>query len=308
MLRRLGFLRFAYDWRAPDVPLFERQVVALKQAGVALHAWWFPFNAADPIGRQILDVCRRQEIRPQLWLRQLWPPFPPLSLTPRDLPEGFPLELGLKEPGRLSVEQRTVLQKAITRSRFRQLPPEVWPQSPQDQARRVEQEALRVGEIAVLAARQGMEVALYNHGGWFGTMENQLQMIDHLRRRGVDNVSLAYNFSHARDEWHDDSKDFAKLWGLIRPHVTTVNVSGIHMDDGTALLPTEGDRAAAAAMMQIIEASGWSGPVGVTAESGGDNEVTLASALKGMEQLAAEIRHTGSAPGRTRSHQNSISR
>src|SRR4051812_29070664 len=42
MLRRLGFKRYAYDWRAEHLPTFEREIAALRQNGVELTAVWFP--------------------------------------------------------------------------------------------------------------------------------------------------------------------------------------------------------------------------------------------------------------------------
>jgi hypothetical protein len=64
------------------------------------------------------------------------------------------------------------------------------------------------------------------------------------------------------------------------------------MEDGTTLYPTEGD--CELEMMRVIEASRWSGPVGLIAESGGDAEVTLRNARIGLDWLAAELREPGS--------------
>ncbi len=68
MLQRLGFRTFAYDWRGKDVPSFDAEVLALKKHGVALVAWWFPTNAEDPNARVILEVAKRHDIHPQLWV------------------------------------------------------------------------------------------------------------------------------------------------------------------------------------------------------------------------------------------------
>jgi hypothetical protein len=46
--------------------------------------------------------------------------------------------------------------------------------------------------------------------------------------------------------------------------------------------------------MRTIQESGWTGPVGVIAEKGGDAEVTLKNYLKGIDWLAAEIAKPGS--------------
>ena len=53
MLQRLGFKRFAYDWRAEHVPTFDAEIDALKKHGIELDAFWFrrassTTSAADP--------------------------------------------------------------------------------------------------------------------------------------------------------------------------------------------------------------------------------------------------------------------
>lgn len=68
MLQRLGFSRFAYDWRAEHIATFDAEVEALKKHGVELAAWWFPTDPRDPAARTILDVIQRQRIHPQLWV------------------------------------------------------------------------------------------------------------------------------------------------------------------------------------------------------------------------------------------------
>jgi putative heme-binding domain-containing protein len=67
MLERLGFKHFAYDYRAEHVPTFDAEIAALKKHGIALDAWWFPAELNDE-AKQILDVCRRNDVRPQLWV------------------------------------------------------------------------------------------------------------------------------------------------------------------------------------------------------------------------------------------------
>src|SRR4051794_39780623 len=42
MLERLGFSKFAYDYRAEHVPTFDAEMEALKKRGIELTAWWFP--------------------------------------------------------------------------------------------------------------------------------------------------------------------------------------------------------------------------------------------------------------------------
>jgi sugar phosphate isomerase/epimerase len=67
MLERLGFKHFAYDYRAEHVPTFDAEIEALKKHGVSLDAWWFPTTLNDQ-ARHILEVCKRHDVRPQLWV------------------------------------------------------------------------------------------------------------------------------------------------------------------------------------------------------------------------------------------------
>ena len=57
MLRRLGFRRFAYDWRAEHLPTFERELAALKDKDVELTAVWFP-GALNADARSIVRRMR----------------------------------------------------------------------------------------------------------------------------------------------------------------------------------------------------------------------------------------------------------
>lgn len=74
MLKRLGFKSFAYDWRGKDIPTFDAEVDALKKNGVDLVSWWFPTNPADKTSVTILEVAKRHDIHPQLWVMGGGPP------------------------------------------------------------------------------------------------------------------------------------------------------------------------------------------------------------------------------------------
>ncbi|MEO6005694.1 MAG: sugar phosphate isomerase/epimerase [Opitutus sp.] len=240
MLARLGFKHFAYDWRAEHVPTFDAEIDALKKHDVNLHAWWFPFDATDPQAKSTLELFKRHNVHPQLWVMQ---------------------------SSKKSAEPLTDEQQ-------------------------ISQNAERIAGLAKLAAPYGCKVGLYNHNGWFGVMDHQLTVLERLRTLGVTDVGIVYNFSHARDPHHDDTKDFPALWKKIQPYVMAVNVTGMRME-GQIIYPSQGD--AELAMMRTIQESGWSGPVGVIAEKGGDAEVTLGNYLKGIDWLAAELKQPGSA-------------
>lgn len=67
MLEKLGFKHFAYDFRDEHVPTFDAEIEACKKHGVALDAWWFP-NTLDARAKQILEICKRHDIHPELWV------------------------------------------------------------------------------------------------------------------------------------------------------------------------------------------------------------------------------------------------
>jgi sugar phosphate isomerase/epimerase len=67
MLARLGFKKYAYDWRAEHLPTFEREVVALKKHNIELTAVWFPAGLnAD--AKALLAVIEKHKLMPQLWV------------------------------------------------------------------------------------------------------------------------------------------------------------------------------------------------------------------------------------------------
>jgi sugar phosphate isomerase/epimerase len=67
MLEKLGVHKFAYDWRAPHIPTFDDEVKACARHGIEIVAWWFP-QKLDANAQIILDVIKRHQIHPQLWV------------------------------------------------------------------------------------------------------------------------------------------------------------------------------------------------------------------------------------------------
>ncbi|MCI0640758.1 MAG: TIM barrel protein [Gemmataceae bacterium] len=67
MLNRLGFRRFAYDWRAEHLPTFDAELKELKRRAIALDAVWFPAALSDD-AKKLLDGLRRHGIKTQLWI------------------------------------------------------------------------------------------------------------------------------------------------------------------------------------------------------------------------------------------------
>ena len=73
MLKKLGFKKYAYDWRAEHLPTFDEEVGLLKKAGIELTAVWFPANLGDD-AKKLLAVIKKHEVKPQLWVTMGDPP------------------------------------------------------------------------------------------------------------------------------------------------------------------------------------------------------------------------------------------
>lgn len=279
MLQRLGFKRYAYYWVPPYIPSFEAEITAMKQRGVVLQGWWAPFEPDDPLLDTILPLLAKHEAQPHLWVIPPLPDFAELAeqsggalpanfttLPPAERVRFYPVAAGLMQ----EMEKRN------------------WPKTPEEHRARVKAEAARVAALAAKAKPFGVTVDLYSHIQWLGVPENQVEVIELLKSQGVENVGIVYNFSHARNAYRDDTRDFARTWRRIQPYVHTVIVAGTHMEDGTALLPGDGD--SELEMMRVIQESGWHGLVGVNAETGGDAETTLTKARERLEGLAQQLR------------------
>jgi sugar phosphate isomerase/epimerase len=66
MLERLGFRRYAYDWRAEHLPSFDTELAELQKRHIELTAVWFP--GLNDEGRQLLDVLQKRGVKTQLWV------------------------------------------------------------------------------------------------------------------------------------------------------------------------------------------------------------------------------------------------
>jgi sugar phosphate isomerase/epimerase len=67
MLKKLGFTKYAYDWRAEHLPTFDEEVRLLKKANIELTAVWFPAGLnAD--ARTLLDIIKKHGVKTQLWI------------------------------------------------------------------------------------------------------------------------------------------------------------------------------------------------------------------------------------------------
>ena len=155
-----------------------------------------------------------------------------------------------------------------------------------DQAERVKAAAGHVETIARKAKEAGCTVALYNHGGWAGEPENQIEVIELLKTRGVGNVGICYNLHHG----HHRMKDFAAMLKKMRPYLWCLNLNG--MKPGTKILPF-GQGPGDAEILRAIRKSGYRGPIGILGHRANiDVEVALRQNLDGMKAMLKKIGDT----------------
>lgn len=150
------------------------------------------------------------------------------------------------------------------------------------QEERVQAAARAIGWVADEAAKIGCSVGLYNHGGWFGEPENQLAIIEVVKR---PNVGIVYNFHHG----HPHLSRFPELFRKMEPHLLAVNINGMRTDGTKILGVGKGDRELE--MLKLIRNSRFHGMVGILGHREDvDAELALRENLDGLEKLRPELK------------------
>lgn len=165
---------------------------------------------------------------------------------------------------------------------------EIWMGMPEDAFEGLsEEESLAlateaVGEILAEADKIGCSLALYNHGGWYGEPVNLVNIIEEL---GSDKLRIVYNFHHG----HHQIDRFQAYLELMLPYLSTINLNGMRVQ-GPKIIPLgEGDRELE--MLRIIQASGYSGSVGIIGHTDGEDiGPVLERNLQGLEKLKNQLR------------------
>ncbi|QRR02765.1 sugar phosphate isomerase/epimerase family protein [Dyadobacter sandarakinus] len=150
------------------------------------------------------------------------------------------------------------------------------------QQEKVNAVARPIAYIAGKAAEIGCTVGLYNHGGWYGEPENQLEVISYLKR---PNIGIVYNFHHAEE--HIDR--FPEFFPKILPHLMALNLAGLKKGNPVKVVPIgQGD--AEREMMKIVRSSTYRGPVGIINEdTAPDAEVGLTMNMEGLKKVLKDL-------------------
>ncbi|HEY0074320.1 MAG TPA: TIM barrel protein [Abditibacteriaceae bacterium] len=163
----------------------------------------------------------------------------------------------------------------------------------EEQTQRVEAEANRLKPIALEAAKLGVRVGLYNHGAWFGEPENQIEIIERLKKDGITNVGIVYNLHHG----HEHLPRFAELMQKMKPYLICLNINGMAKTDADKrkILPIgAGDEDLS--WLKIVRDSGYSGPIGILNHTDEDAEARLQDNLDGLAWLTKQLDGTTPAP------------
>ena len=234
MLERIGVRKFVHDYRSEHVPLFEREILALKKHGIELTGWMFP-SSMNAMAESTLALFEKHAVKPQLWI--------------------------IKGGGSVKAD------------------------SPEDQLKRVQTEVQSLAPVAKAAATRGLKIGLYNHGGWFGEPENQIEIIKGLKNEGLTNVGIVYNLHHG----HGHLKDFETSLKQMLPYLMCLNINGMDVGGdqrGRKILPVAAG-SEDGKLIRLIRDSGYAGPIGILNHTGEDAEGRL---LDNLDGLAAVVR------------------
>lgn len=160
-----------------------------------------------------------------------------------------------------------------------------------DQAEKVAAAVRQLRPIVDAAAAQGCSVGLYNHGGWFGEPENQIEIIASLK---APNVGIVYNQHHG----HDHVGRFAKLLKQMQPHLYALNLNGMIADGerkGQKIVPL-GQGELDLELLRTIAKSGYRGPIGILGHTQDDAAERLADNLDGLDWLVPQLAGKKAAP------------
>ena len=151
-------------------------------------------------------------------------------------------------------------------------------------SQRVAKSAAILKPLAERARDIGCHIGLYNHGGWFGNVAHQVQIIQRLERDEVYNVGIVYNMHHG----HGDLERLDDVLTKIKPYLYALNLNGMRTG-GPKILPVgQGDNDLQ--LMKSIRHSGYAGPIGILDHR---PEVDAAAALQenlaGLEELKRRL-------------------
>lgn len=232
MLKRLGFNKYAYDWRSTHLDEMAEEFKLAQQNNIEIIAVWMwldatvdQIRALSQANERVLATIAATGLETRLWVC-----FHPNFFA------------GLTD------------------------------------AEAVIKGAEMIGYIGSIVQPLGCQVALYNHGDWFGDPKNQIKIIQALPDQ---KIGLVYNFHHA----HSQLDDYAENLALMMPYLWNVNLNGMRKD-GPQILPI-GQGTLEREMIQLLLHKGYQGPFGILGHvENADVEKVLDQNLVGLDHLS----------------------
>lgn len=131
--------------------------------------------------------------------------------------------------------------------------------------------------IKLKADKLACGLAIYNHHGWFGNPNNQVEILERLND---DSITMVYNFHHAQD-YVDDFQEIAKK---MKPYLSFVNLNGVKKEGPQIITISEGDHEFE--MIKTLKEVGFNGPWGILGHiKTEDVEKVLKRNIEGLELL-----------------------
>jgi len=134
------------------------------------------------------------------------------------------------------------------------------------------------------AKETGSKIALYNHGGWYGEPENQINIIEAV---DPDNIGIVYNFHHG----HHQIDRFSGMLSEMLPYLWTVNINGMKTG-GPKIVPL-GEGNHEKEMIYSLIHSEFNGTIGIIGHTEGkDIKKVLTRNLNGLRRILEELEQT----------------
>ena len=168
------------------------------------------------------------------------------------------------------------------------------PGSPEEQERRVLAEVTALRTTVAAAKSRGLQVGLYNHGGWFGEPENEIAIIERLRKEGFENVGIVYNQHHG----HGHIAKFPELLKRMLPYLICINLNGNDIEGdkkGRKILPI-GAGSEDPTLLRSIRESGYHGLIGILNHTNEDAEERLLDNLEGLAWVTKQLNGQAAGP------------
>jgi hypothetical protein len=165
--------------------------------------------------------------------------------------------------------------------------PQIWimcrPPGGEKQEEKVANAAKSLLPLVNKTAALGLQLGIYNHGGWAGEPANMVAVCEYLRSEyDADHVGIVYNFHHG----HDHIANFAASLKQMQPYLLCLNLNGMADAAGNSKILPIGAGKHEQQMIGAVQQSGYTGPIGILDHrSDLDSEQALQLNIDGLREL-----------------------